>query len=97
MIMPIAFLRSLLLASAISFATPILLIASLLFSLFIVSQVPIMQTIACAIAAQVLNVLSVFGSGSSVEGALVIGLTCSLVGALFDTYAFYRHQILHDS
>jgi len=43
-----------------------------------------------------LSFLAVFGTGSPLEGVLVIGMTCSIVGALFDTYAFYRYQSLND-
>lgn len=88
------FLRSLLLAIILSFVAPILLIGSGLISVSLLSFVPGLQRIGGAGAQQVLQFLATFGSGSSWQGLVAIGLTCSLVGALFDTYAFYRYQNL---
>jgi len=87
-----AFLRSLFLTSLLSFAAPVLLIGGTLMGLSLVGQIPYAEVISRMGAAQMLKFLAVFGSGDAVQGALVIGLTCALVGALFDTYAFYRHQ-----
>lgn len=91
------FLRSLLLASTFSFAAPVILIGALLISLWFVQQIPLVGVIGQAGGEKLLKFLAVFGSGDAVQGALVIGLTCGLVGALFDTYAFYRHHSLRDS
>lgn len=97
MLMSPAFIRSLLLTSTFSFASPIVLIGILLALLSAIEQVPVVAAIAQVGAAKLLQFLAVFGSGDSFQGALVIGLTCGLVGALFDAYAFYRHQNLRDS
>jgi type III secretory pathway component EscU len=43
---------------------------------------------------QVLGFLATFGGGSVWQGSLVIGLTVSVVGGLFDMFAFYKHQAL---
>jgi hypothetical protein len=91
-----AFIRSLLLTSTFSFASPVVLIGVALAVLSAIEQVPIAAAIGQAAAEKLLQFLAVFGSGDSFQGALVIGLTCGLVGALFDAYAFYRHQNLHD-
>lgn len=88
----LAFLRSLLLTSTFSFATPIVLIGFALVGLDLLSQVPLIDTISQSGSGQILSFLTVFGNGDAIEGAFVIGLTCGLVGALFDTYAFYRHH-----
>lgn len=88
------FLRSLLLAIIFSFVAPTFLIGGGLISLFLIGFVPGLQRTGQAIVEQVLQFLATFGSGSSWRGLLVIGLTCSLVGALFDMYAFYRYQNL---
>ncbi len=88
------FLRSLLLTSVLSFVTPTVLVGIVLVSLYLVGQIPFIETFSQAGVAQILSFLAVFGNGDAVEGVLTIGLTCSLVGALFDTYAFYRHQNL---
>lgn len=87
-----AFIRSLLLASALSFATPILLVGILLVGLYAGGQIPVINGFSQAIADQILQFLTTFGNGNALEGALTIGLTCGLVGAIFDTYAFYRHR-----
>ena len=90
------FLRSLLLAVIFSFVAPILLFAGALVSLCVMGYIPGSEGIAESIANQILQFLATFGSGNSFQGLVVIGLTCSFVGALFDTYAFYRYQSLRD-
>ena len=40
---------------------------------------------------QFVHILTIFGSGSAIYGALTIALVCSLVGMLFDTYTLYRY------
>lgn len=69
-----------------------LLVGAVLLSIFLIGYIPGLQGYACAIAQQVLQFLATFGTGSPLHGLVVIALTCSLVGALFDTYAFYRYQ-----
>lgn len=91
------FFRSLLLTSILSFAAPVLLLGLLLASLFLLSNLPFVNVIGQSCAEQVVNFLIIFGSGYPFKGILVIGLTCSLVGALFDVYAFYRYQILREN
>lgn len=90
--MPILFVRSLVLASTLSFVVPILAIGSLWIALTGVAHLPVIEAIGQMGAQLVVHVLSVFGSGSPLQGTLTIGLTCGLVGAMFDTYAFYRHH-----
>ena len=88
------FLRSLLLAIVFSFVAPMLLIGGGLLSVSLVGLIPGLQATGQAIIEQLLQFLAVFGNGSCLRGVVVIGLTCSVVGALFDTYAFYRYQNL---
>ncbi len=97
MLMSPTFIRSLLLTSTFSFALPIILIGLLLGVLSAIEQIPLATVIAQAGAEKLLQFLAVFGSGDAFQGVLVIGLTCGLVGALFDAYAFRRHQNLRDS
>lgn len=89
-----AFIRSLLLTSTLSFATPIVLVGIVLVSLYGVGQIPLFDGFSQTGVEHIVRFLAVFGNGDAVEGALTIGLTCGLVGALFDTYAFYRHHYL---
>lgn len=88
------FLRSLLLAMTLSFIAPLFLIGGGLVGLSLINHIPGLQGITQMLAEQILQFLAAFGSGNSWQGLIVIGLTCSFVGALFDIYAFYRYQIL---
>jgi len=76
----------------LSFAAPVLLIGGVLIGLSLVGQIPYGEAIGQMGTQQIVKFLAVFGSGDTIQGAIVIGLTCSVVGALFDTYAFYRYQ-----
>jgi len=88
------FLRSLLLTIIFSFVAPMLLVGGGLVAVFVLSYIPGWQTTGQAIVAQLVQFLATFGSGNPFRGLVVISMTCSLVGALFDTYAFYRYQNL---
>jgi hypothetical protein len=88
------FLRSLLLTIVFSFFVPIFLVGGLLVLIFLLGYIPGLQGITEAIATQIIDFLATFGSGTPLRGLLVISLTCSFVGALFDTYVYYRCQIL---
>jgi hypothetical protein len=89
-----SFLRSLLLASAFSFAAPILLVSGAIASLSLLSYIPSLRLISQMGLAQINSFLITFGSGQPLEGVLVIGTVCGLVGALFDTYVFCQRQVL---
>lgn len=88
------FFRSLLLATFFSFAAPMLLVGAILAGLFPVSYVPGLEIVGQAGIESILNFLAIFGNGCPVEGMLAIALTCGFVGAIFDTYAFYKYQML---
>lgn len=90
----INFLRSLLLSIIFSFVAPMLFFGSILLTLSLVSYVPGLQGVTELITSMIMEFLSTFGSGTPVGGLFVICLTCSFVGALFDTYAHYRYQML---
>jgi hypothetical protein len=90
------YLRSLVLTILLSFVAPIVLITALLTVASGIASIPGFEAIGQTGTTQLLQFLTVFGSGSPLEGVMVIGFTCSLVGALFDTYAFYRYQMLND-
>ena len=89
-----SFLRSLLLTIIFSFVTPMFLVGGALVSLSLISYIPGLQGMRQVIADQILQFLATFGSGNPFRGLVVISLTCSLVGSLFDIYAFYRYQNL---
>jgi len=88
------FLRSLLLTIIFSFVAPMLLVGGGLVGVFVLSYIPGWQTTGQALVAQLVQFLATFGSGNPFRGLVVISMTCSLVGAMFDTYAFYRYQNL---
>jgi len=82
------YLRSLLLASLLSFLAPIALIGGTISILLLLGFIPGLMSFAQASASQILAFLETFGSGNAWEGTLVIGCACGVVGALFDTYIF---------
>ncbi|WP_322745559.1 hypothetical protein [Plectonema radiosum] len=73
---------------------PIIFVGGTLLSLSVVSLLPGLETVSEIIVDQISNFLAAFGSGTPIQGLLVICLTCSFVGALFDIYVYYRCQIL---
>jgi hypothetical protein len=90
------YLRSLVLTILLCFVTPIVVVSILFAAMGILCYVPGLETLGQAGTTQMLQFLSVFGSGCPFQGVMTISSTCSLVGALFDTYAFYRYQSLND-
>ncbi|BAY08055.1 hypothetical protein [Calothrix sp. NIES-2098] len=88
------FLRSLVLTIIFSFVVPMFLVGGFLLILSLSGHIPGFQGITEAIATQIIHFLATFGSGTPLRGLVVISLTCSFVGALFDVYAYYRCQIL---
>lgn len=88
------FLRSLLLTIILSFVAPMFLVGAMLVIVSLMGYIPGLQGITEAIATHILQFLIIFGSGTALRGLFVISLTCSFVGVLFDTYAYYRCQIL---
>ncbi len=91
------FLRSLILASILSFLIPVGFLSLLLTGLFLVGQLPLLQASSQAALHQFLQFLATFGNGDTLEGLLVIGIVGSFVGVLFDTFVFYQQQYLHKS
>ncbi|BAY64238.1 MULTISPECIES: hypothetical protein [Calothrix] len=88
------FLRSLLLTAIFSFLVPMFLVGGFLLLLPVIGYVPGFDALTDAIASQILYFLGIFGTDSPLRGLIVISLTFSFVGALFDVYAYYRCQIL---
>ncbi|MBW4509761.1 MAG: hypothetical protein KME64_25085 [Scytonematopsis contorta HA4267-MV1] len=88
------FLRSLFLTMIFSFLAPIFLVGATLLILSFMGYIPGLQDFGSAIATQIIQFLSTFGSGSPGGGIFIIALAWSLVGGLFDTYVHYRCQIL---
>ena len=91
------FLRSLLLTMIFSFLTPVILIAGGLMSFTVISYLPHLATVGQFCSQQILQFLTIFGNGDPIAGSLTIGVACSFVGALFDSYAFCHNQRIHSS
>lgn len=89
-------LRSLALTILLSFLTPIVLVITFLAIASVISCIPGLEAIGQTGTTQLSQFLTVFGAGSAFQGLTTIGFTCSLVGALFDAYTFYRYQSLSD-
>jgi hypothetical protein len=89
-----AFLRSLLLTSFLSFVTPTLLLGATIVSFAVVGYLPFLESVSRLCIDQILKFLETFGSGNALHGILIIAMTCSLVGTLFDACTFYRYQNL---
>lgn len=88
------FLRSLLLTIIFCFVAPMFLVGACLLFLSLIGHFPGVQYLTVAYATHIMRFLATFGSGTPLRGMIVISLTCTFVGALFDTYAYYRGQIL---
>ena len=83
---------SLLVTALVSFTTPVVLVGIVLGVLSILSYIPALSLLGRCGAHQVLVFLSIFGNGYAFNGVVIIGLTCSFVGGLFDLSNFYRYQ-----
>ncbi|MDX2214598.1 MAG: hypothetical protein SFY66_15010 [Oculatellaceae cyanobacterium bins.114] len=90
-------LRSLLITGIFSFLAPSLLVGLIWGGIVLVGYIPALETASQVGNIQLIHVLNVFGSGSVIRGLFVIGLVCSSVGVLFDTYTFYRYQKINNS
>ncbi|MER3476797.1 MAG: hypothetical protein C4287_09950, partial [Leptolyngbya sp. ERB_1_2] len=76
----ISYLRSLLLASLLSFLAPIALVGGTIALLLLLGFIPGLMPFGQACATQILAFLETFGNGNPWEGTLVIGCACAVVG-----------------
>lgn len=84
------YVRSLLLTMLISFTVPVAILGVSLAGLSISSHFPGVAAIARITFQQMIIFLRIFGSGRTIDGLLIIGITCGIVGGLFDTYTYYQ-------
>jgi len=87
---------SLLVTAFVSFTTPLIVVGIVLAVLSMLSYIPAFSLWGQGGATHVIAFLSTFGNGYAVEGIMIIGLTCSFVGGLFDLSNFYRYQNLRN-
>jgi hypothetical protein len=90
-----SFLRSLLLTILVSCMAPSLLLGCLFVCIYLLSYLPGLEGFTQFSCDRLLQFLIVFGTGDPWQGVLAIALTCGLVGALFDAYAFYQYHSIH--
>ena len=86
------FLRSLSLATVLSFFAPISIVAGFLTGTWLLTCIPGIGTIGQIATDMLLAFLYTFGGGCAFQGMLTIAIVCGFVGALFDTYAFYSFR-----
>ena len=89
-----SFRPTLALTIVFSFVAPIFLVSGLLVSCSLLGYLPVITVISATINQGITEFLAAFGSGNSWRGMTIIGLACSFVGALFDTYNFNRYRNL---
>jgi hypothetical protein len=85
-----SFAHSLLLAIAVSFLAPVMLLAIAYAGMQLWTFLPIVGGLGEVVNQGIAGFLIIFGNGSPIQGMLTISIVCAVVGALFDTYAFYR-------
>jgi hypothetical protein len=85
-------LGSLLLSTLLAFATPILLVGTLLVAFGGASYIPGIAWFAQGAQTGVVEFLRIFGGGYPLQGMFAIGLTCGMVGGAFDFFNFYLYQ-----
>ncbi|MGB3238143.1 MAG: hypothetical protein WBB29_07595 [Geitlerinemataceae cyanobacterium] len=89
------FLLSLLVTSLLSFLLPLAVLGAARMSLLLVSSIPVLAQLGDSGNRSLVEFLATFGSGNPVEGVLAIGLTCSVVGSLFDVFVSGRYHLHH--
>jgi hypothetical protein len=87
-------MRSIVLSIFLSFIAPIILAIAVFASLIVAGCLPGLTAITSNASFQIKLFLAIFGDGCPFAGLITISSTCSLVGGLFDTYAFCRYQNL---
>jgi hypothetical protein len=85
-------LRSLLLSTLFSFTAPVALLGTILLTLYLASYIPWVGFIGQVGSNQMLQFLSIFGSGYPAQGLVIIGIAFAVVGSLFDLFNFYVYQ-----
>jgi hypothetical protein len=85
-------LRSLLFSTLLSFVAPVLLVGTILTALFATSYLPGFTWICQAVVSQIVQFLTIFGSGYPLQGMFTIAVTFAFVGSLFDLFNFYVYQ-----
>ncbi len=91
----IIFIRSVFLAVLLSFVAPWIVVGGVMLGLNLGTQIPGLTALSQTGEGYIWHFLAIFGNGEPLEGLLVLGVACSIVGAMFDMFAFYREQMWH--
>lgn len=84
--------RSLFLSTLLSFAIPVILVGSILISLYTASYIPGFTLISQSGKTYIWEFLSIFGNGCPFDGIVTIGCTFAFVGSLFDLFNFSMYS-----
>ena len=87
---------SLVLTSLVGFSIPIVLAVILLGSLSLISHLDVLAIWADIAYRHICLFLATFGEGSPWNGVMMIAAVCAVVGLLFESFNFYRYQLLID-
>ena len=87
---------SLVLTSLVGFMIPIVLAIVLLGALSLISRLDLLAIWADLAYEQICNFLATFGEGSAWSGVIMIAIVSAVVGLLFESFNFYRYQLLID-
>jgi hypothetical protein len=86
-----SYFRSLVLTCLLSFLAPLVLVGGAIAFFLLLGFLPGLDAVGQAGDRMMMFFLATFGNGNAWEGMIVIGCACAVVGAMLDTYSFYRH------
>ncbi len=84
-------LHSVVLTAVVCFVAPMVLVGILVLGLYVIHYLPLIYVVGNLGLHLIETFLNVFGNGNLLTGLILIGLVCSFVGTLFDTYTIYRY------
>ncbi len=86
-------LQSIFLAGLFGFLLPVLVLGGIWGGLALLGWLSGWAIVREVGVEPVIQFLNVFGNGSAVRGLLIIGMACSAVGILLDSYTLYRQSL----
>jgi len=86
-------LQSIFLAGLFGFLLPVLVLGGIWSGLALLGWLSGWAIVHEVGVEPVIQFLNVFGNGSAVRGLLIIGMACSAVGILLDSYTLYRQSL----
>ncbi|MBD0266963.1 hypothetical protein [Pseudanabaena sp. FACHB-2040] len=80
------------LTAIVSFLLPLVMIGSIVLGLSGLTRLALLMPFTQQVLQHLLHFLTTLGSGNAWHGVLIVGLTSSTVGVLFDTFASARFE-----